>query len=140
MIKGEDYRDIFHSEAHENQEELNRLFVILEKDYSSKKSIDSIFRVTRSLKGIAVGMGFKPIGALALGLEDVFAQIRLGNLVLEVGVFSELQQGLNVLSALIDGLKTGEKVKYLGVKTKLNAIILKLNEEKKADSKIVNSH
>lgn len=140
MITREDYRDIFHSEAYENQEELNRLFVILEKDYSSKKSIDSIFRVTRSLKGIAVGMGFKPIGALALGLEDVFAQIRLGNLVLEVGVFSELQQGLNVLSALIDGLKTGEKVKYLGVKTKLNAIILKLNEEKKADSKIVNSH
>lgn len=140
MITGEDYRDIFHSEAYENQEELNRLFVVLEKDYSSKKSIDSIFRVTRSLKGIAVGMGFKPIGALALGLEDVFAQIRLGNLVLEVGVFSELQQGLNVLSALIDGLKTGEKVKYLGVKTKLNAIILKLNEEKKADSKIVNSH
>lgn len=140
MITREDYRDIFHSEAYENQEELNRLFVVLEKDYSSKKSIDSIFRVTRSLKGIAVGMGFKPIGALALGLEDVFAQIRLGNLVLEVGVFSELQQGLNVLSALIDGLKTGEKVKYLGVKTKLNAIILKLNEEKKADSKIVNSH
>tara|TARA_B100000795_G_C22457199_1_gene307886 strand:+ start:142 stop:564 length:423 start_codon:yes stop_codon:yes gene_type:complete len=140
MATGEDYRKIFHSEADENQEELNRLFAVLEKDYSSKKSIDAIFRVTRSLKAIAVGMGFKPIGALALGLEDVFAQIRLGNLVLEVGVFSELQQGLNVLSALIDGLKTGEKVKYLGVKTKLNVILLKLNEEKKADSKIVNRH
>ena len=42
MITREDYRDIFHSEAYENQEELNRLFVVLEKDYSSKKSIDSI--------------------------------------------------------------------------------------------------
>jgi|TARA_B110000259_G_scaffold113239_2_gene129125 two-component system chemotaxis sensor kinase CheA len=130
MIVGKGYRDIFHAESEGNKEELNRLFAVLEKDHSSKKSIDAIFRITHTLKGNALGMGFKPIGILAHALGDAFAQIRLGNLVLDVGVFSELQQGLVVLSALIDGLKTGEKVKYLGAKTKLNVLLLKLDEEK----------
>jgi len=130
MVVGEGYRAIFHAEAEENQKELNTLFAKLEKDHSSKKSIDAIFKITRTLKGNALGMGFKPIGVIANALEDVFAQIRLGNLVLDVGVFSELQQGLVVLSALIEGLKTGEKVKYLGAKTKLNVLLLKLDEDK----------
>ena len=130
MVVGEGYRAVFHAEAEENQKELNTLFAKLEKDNSSKKSIDAIFKITRTLKGNALGMGFKPIGVIANALEDVFAQIRLGNLVLDVGVFSELQQGLVVLSALIEGLKTGEKVKYLGAKTKLNVLLLKLDEDK----------
>jgi two-component system, chemotaxis family, sensor kinase CheA len=130
MVVGEGYRAVFHAEAEENQKELNTLFAKLEKDNSSKKSIDAIFKITRTLKGNALGMGFKPIGVIAHALEDVFAQIRLGNLVLDVGVFSELQQGLVVLSALIEGLKTGEKVKYLGAKTKLNVLLLKLDEDK----------
>ena len=140
MITGEDYRDVFQAEADGNQEELNRLFAVLEKNHSSKKSIDAIFRTMHTLKGNALGMGFKPIGVLAHALEDAFDQIRLGNLVLDVSIFSELQQGLVVLSALIEGLKTGGKVKYLGAKTKLNVLLLKLDEEKRADGKIINRH
>ena len=130
MVVGEGYRAIFHAEAEENQKELNTLFAKLEKDHSSRKSIDAIFKITRTLKGNALGMGFKPIGVIAHALEDVFAQIRLGNLVIDKNVFRELKQGLVVLSALIDGLKTGEKIKYFGAKAKLN-VLLNLDEEKR---------
>lgn len=128
MGKEDEYREIFHAEAIESQEELNRLFTVLEKDHSSKRSVDAIFRITHTLKGNALGMGFKGIGAMAHTLEDVFGEIRSGNLVLDGDIFGDLYQGLDTLSALIDALKTDKKVKYLGIKAKIGVILRKLRE------------
>lgn len=129
MATEEEYKEIFHAEADENQEELNRLFTVLEKDHSSKKAIDAIFRITHTLKGNALGMGFKPIGAMAHTLEDIFGEIRAGKLTLDGDIFNELYKGLDTLTSLIDALKTGEKVKYLGIKTKLGVILRNAKEE-----------
>lgn len=129
MATEEEYREIFHAEANENQEELNRLFAVLEKDHSSKKAIDAIFRITHTLKGNALGMGFKAIGAMAHALEDIFGEIRSGKLVLDDDIFADLYKGLDTLTSLIDALKSGEKVKYLGIKTKLGVILRKLRED-----------
>lgn len=123
MATEEEYREIFHAEANENQEELNRLFTVLEKDHKSKKSIDAIFRITHTLKGNALGMGFKAIGAMAHTLEDIFGEIRAGKLELDGDIFNELYKGLDTLTELIDALKSGKKVKYLGIKTKLGVIL-----------------
>tara|TARA_B110000211_G_C14074051_1_gene551205 strand:- start:927 stop:2792 length:1866 start_codon:yes stop_codon:yes gene_type:complete len=134
MSKEAEYKEIFHAEAIESQEELNRLFTDLEKDHSSKRSIDAIFRITHTLKGNALGMGFKEIAAMAHVLEDVFGEIREGNLVLNGDIFGDLYKGLDTLSALIDALKSGEKVKYLGVKAKVSVILRQLKEEKAKES------
>lgn len=133
MATEEEYREIFHAEANENQEELNRLFSVLEKDHSSKKSIDAIFRITHTLKGNALGMGFKPIGAMAHALEDIFGEIRSGNLELDDDIFGDLYKGLDTLTSLIDALQSGEKIKYLGIKTKLGVILRNLNENKEKE-------
>ena len=129
MATEEEYREIFHAEADENQEELNRLFTVLEKDHKSKKSIDAIFRITHTLKGNALGMGFKAIGAMAHTLEDIFGEIRAGKLELDGDIFNELYKGLDTLTELIDALKSGKKVKYLGIKTKLGVILRNAKEE-----------
>jgi len=134
MATEEEYREIFHAEANENQEELNRLFAVLEKDHKSKKSIDAIFRITHTLKGNALGMGFKAIGAMAHALEDIFGEIRSGNLELDDEIFGDLYKGLDTLTSLIDALKTGEKIKYLGIKTKLGVILRKIKEEQDSGS------
>lgn len=136
MATEEEYREIFHAEANENQEELNRLFAVLEKDHKSKKSIDAIFRITHTLKGNALGMGFKAIGAMAHALEDIFGEIRSGNLELDDEIFGDLYKGLDTLTSLIDALKTGENIKYLGIKTKLGVILRKIKEEKESGSEI----
>ena len=128
MGKEDEYKEIFHAEAIESQEELNKLFTTLEKDNSSKRSIDAIFRITHTLKGNALGMGFKGIAAMAHVLEDVFGEIRSGNLILDGDIFGDLYQGLDKLSALIDALKTDKKVSYLGVKAKIGVILRKLKE------------
>ncbi len=134
MATEEEYREIFHAEANENQEELNRLFAVLEKDHKSKKSIDAIFRITHTLKGNALGMGFKAIGAMAHALEDIFGEIRSGNLELDDEIFGDLYKGLDTLTSLIDALKTGEKIKYLGIKTKLGVILRKIKEGQESGS------
>lgn len=132
MATEEEYREIFHAEADENQEELNRLFTVLEKDHKSKKSIDAIFRITHTLKGNALGMGFKAIGAMAHTLEDIFGEIRAGKLELDGDIFSELYKGLDTLTELIDALRSGKKVKYLGIKTKLGVILRNAKAEQEA--------
>lgn len=128
MATEEEYKEIFHAEANENQEELNRLFAVLVKDHKNKKSIDAIFRITHTLKGNALGMGFKPIGAMARTLEDIFGEIRAGKLELDGDVFSELYKGLDILTELIDALQSGEKIKYLGIKAKLGVILRNARE------------
>ncbi|MEQ9009292.1 MAG: Hpt domain-containing protein, partial [Ekhidna sp.] len=130
--KEEEYRQLFLTEALENFEELNRLFVELEKDHSSRKAIANIFRIVHTLKGNAMGMGYDKIADLAHTVEDIFGAIKNG----EVPLDSELVDGLfranDKLGGLINAVTTGEKVSYLGIKTKL-AVYLKNAREENAD-------
>jgi len=121
--KEEEYREIFLAEALENFEEINKVLTQLEKDPEATNLINTLFRVTHTLKGNATGMGYDGIAALAHVLEDLFGEVRSGNLKLDADIFTSLYRGVDVLGALINALKTGEKVAYRGVKTKLQVII-----------------
>ncbi|MBV6646283.1 MAG: chemotaxis protein CheA [Cyclobacteriaceae bacterium] len=126
--KEAEYRELFLLEALENFEELNKLFIELEKDPSSKSAINAIFRIVHTLKGNAMGMGLDAIAELTHVMEDIMGAIKNG----EVELVSELSNSLfranDKLGNLIDAVKTGEKVSYVGIKTKL-AIYLKNNRK-----------
>ncbi len=130
--KEEEYRQLFLSEALENFEELNKLFVDLEKDHANKKVIANIFRIIHTLKGNALGMGYEKIADLAHVMEDVFGAIKEGEIKLERELVDSLFRANDKLGGLINSLNTGEKVSYLGIKTKLS-IYLK-NERADAES------
>ncbi|MEP2026570.1 MAG: chemotaxis protein CheA [Reichenbachiella sp.] len=123
--KEEEYKELFHSEALENFEELNRLFTDLENDHTDFNAINSIFRIVHTLKGNAMGMGFDDIAALTHVMEDVMGTVQQGNMTLNKDLFDSLFKANDKLGALIDALKSGERVSYLGIKTKLFVLLEK---------------
>ncbi|NQZ77104.1 MAG: chemotaxis protein CheA [Ekhidna sp.] len=129
--KEEEYRELFLTEALENFEELNRLFVDLEKDHSNKKTVTNIFRIVHTLKGNAMGMGFDKIAELAHTVEDVFGAIKSGEIQLDVELVDSLFRANDKLGGLINAVTSGERVSFLGIKTKL-AIYLKNAREENA--------
>lgn len=126
--KEEQYRQLFLTEALENFEQLNKLFVDLEKDHKNKKVITNIFRIIHTLKGNALGMGYEKIADLAHVMEDVFGAIKEGEVALDSELVDSLFRANDKLGALINALSSDEKVSYLGIKTKL-AIFLKNSRE-----------
>ena len=127
--KEEEYRQLFLTEALENFEELNRLFVDLEKDASSKKAIANIFRIVHTLKGNAMGMGYEKIADLAHVMEDVFGAIKNGEIAADKELIDGLFRANDKLGGLINAITTDERVSYLGIKTKLSVYLKNAREE-----------
>lgn len=121
--KEEEYKEMFLSEALENYEQLNELFTALEKDTEDKYTIDSIFRITHTLKGNAMGMGFEAIAGLSHVMEDIFSEVKEGRLKLNKQIFDGLFKANDKLGDLIDAVKTGKKISYRGIKTKLEVVL-----------------
>ncbi|MDX2189144.1 MAG: chemotaxis protein CheA [Bacteroidota bacterium] len=124
-MKENELIEIFFAEALEGYEELNKLFTILEKDEKNKKAIESVFRITHTLKANAAGMGFEDIAALSHTLEDVFSEIRSGNIAIDVALFNDLFKAIDFLGSMIHAVRNGSEssVKYKGLKTKLEALV-----------------
>lgn len=123
MGKEQEYREIFLAEAQESQEQLNMLFTDLEKDINNKRAIDAIFRITHTLKGNAMGMGFSEIAELGHVMEDVFNEVKIGKLSLDHSLFDSLYKANDILSELIEAIKEPKTVRYKGIKTKLEVIL-----------------
>jgi two-component system chemotaxis sensor kinase CheA len=123
MKKDQEYKEIFLAESLENFEEINRLLTQLEKHPSEKNTLHALFRITHTLKGNASGMGFTAIAELAHVLEDLFGEVRDGNIVMDRQVFEPVFKGVDVLGALINAVRDNADVKYKGIKTKLEVII-----------------
>lgn len=123
MSKESEYKEIFLAEAQESYEELNNLFTDLEKDIANRSAIDAIFRITHTLKGNAMGMGFTQIAELSHVMEDIFNEVKSTRLKLDSIIFAGLFKANDVLGQLIHSLNTGEEVRYKGIKTKLEVIL-----------------
>lgn len=128
MGKEEEYKEIFLAEAIESTEQLNNLFTELEKDISSRSAVDAIFRITHTLKGNAMGMGFTEIAELSHVMEDIFNEVKSGRIKLDPVIFNSLFRANDVLGRMIIGVKSGEEVKYKGIKTKLEVALKKARE------------
>lgn len=127
--KEEEYKEMFLSEALENYEELNNFFTDLEKNTSNKKIIDAIFRITHTLKGNAMGMGFKEIADLGHVMEDIFSEVKERRIVLDDELFTSLFKANDKLGELIDAITSGKEVRYKGIRTKLSVLLSNAKEE-----------
>ncbi len=121
--KEKEYKELFIAEAIDNYESLNNLLTTLEKDKSNQEIINSIFRITHTLKGNATGMGFRPIAEITHVLEDLFEAIKNGEFELELNLFNDLFKAIDVLGACIKALNTDRVVRYKGIKTKLSVYL-----------------
>ena len=121
--KEKQLREMFYAEAFEAHEELNKLFTILEKKPSDKKSLDNIFRIVHTLKGNAMALGFSDIGELTHITEEMLVHVKKSPDKLDKDVFDLLYRSSDKLSELIDALKTENKVSYHGLVAKIEVYI-----------------
>jgi two-component system chemotaxis sensor kinase CheA len=71
-----EYMPMFLAEAREHLQELNIAVVQLEDNPEDRPTVDQIFRIAHSLKGMSATMGFARIAELTHEMEEVFELLR----------------------------------------------------------------
>ncbi len=137
-MKESEYKELFLIEAKDNIEQLDKLFVDLEKDQSNQNAINAIFRITHTLKGNAMGLGIDSIADLSHVMEDVMIAIKSKQVNLNDELFKLLFRANDKLGALVNAMESGAKVSFLGIKTSL-AIFLKNELSKETEEKEENA-
>lgn len=95
------YLDIFIDETKEHLQSLNEHLLILEKEPDNMDTINEIFRAAHSLKGMAGTMGFKRMQKLTHDMENVFQEVRNGNMNVTSKLVDILFRGLDALEGYL---------------------------------------
>lgn len=91
------YLEIFLDETNEHLQNLNTQILSLEQDPENMDTINEIFRAAHSLKGMAGTMGYKRMQNLTHDMENVFSEVRNGNIKVNADMIDVLFQCLDAL-------------------------------------------
>lgn len=100
------YLDLFIDETKEHLQSLNEHILVLEKEPENEDTINEIFRAAHTLKGMAGTMGFTRMQRLTHDLENVFSEIRNGNMKANAKLIDVLFRGLDALEQYLDVIST----------------------------------
>lgn len=101
------YITLFLEESKENLQNLNDNLLILEKDPSNEDTINEIFRVAHTLKGMSATMGFTEMSNLTHKMENVLESFRSGEVEINSNIVSLLFECLDMLSLMVDDISEG---------------------------------
>lgn len=141
------YLEIFIDETKEHLQNLSDQLMILESEPDNEDTVNEIFRAAHSLKGMAGTMGYKRMQKLTHNMENVFQEIRSGNMKVEAELVDVLFKGLDALETYLDNIinsadeGTEDNEAIINV---LNKILAKgtgapIPEEKKGESTAASS-
>ena len=91
------YLEIFLDETSEHLQNLNDQILVLEQEPENMDTINEIFRAAHSLKGMAGTMGYKRMQTLTHDMENVFSEVRNGNIKVDSDMIDILFQCLDAL-------------------------------------------
>jgi two-component system chemotaxis sensor kinase CheA len=101
-----EYLPMFLAESREHLQELNLAVVRIEESPDDATTIDEIFRIAHSLKGMSATMGFERIAALTHAMEDLFEVLRVRRGGLDREAIDVLLECLDALSAAFESIDT----------------------------------
>jgi two-component system chemotaxis sensor kinase CheA len=105
-----EYLPMFLAEGREHLQELNLAVVRIEERPDDQETVDEIFRIAHSLKGMSATMGFAGMAALTHEMEDVFELLRQRKGGLPREAIDVLLECLDALSAAVDSIdESGEE-------------------------------
>jgi two-component system chemotaxis sensor kinase CheA len=105
-----EYLPMFLAEGREHLQELNLAVVRIEETPDDQDTVDEIFRIAHSMKGMSATMGFAGMAALTHEMEDVFELLRQRRGGLPPDAITILLECLDALSAAIEAIdETGEE-------------------------------
>lgn len=96
------YLELFIDETKEHLQSLNEHILELEKDPENDDTINEIFRAAHTLKGMSGTMGYTRMQRLTHDLENVFSEIRNGNMKANEKLVDILFRGLDALESYLD--------------------------------------
>ena len=99
------YLEIFLDESNEHLQTLSDQLIILEKEPDNSDTINEIFRAAHSLKGMAGTMGYKRMQNLTHDMENVFSEVRNGNMEANSNLVHVLFQCLDALETYVDNIR-----------------------------------
>jgi two-component system chemotaxis sensor kinase CheA len=104
----DEYLPMFLAEGREHLQELNLAVVRIEETPDDPETVDEIFRIAHSMKGMSATMGFSGMAALTHEMEDVFELLRQRAGGLERAAIDVLFDSLDALSAAVEAIdRTG---------------------------------
>jgi len=101
-----EYLGMFLAESREHLQNLNLAVIRIEESPEDRDTIDEIFRIAHSLKGMSGTMGFAQMAALTHKMEDVFETLRGRAEALEHSVVDVLLGCLDTLEGALDSIET----------------------------------
>ena len=99
------YLEIFLDETKEHLQNLNNQILELESDAENMNTINEIFRAAHSLKGMAGTMGYKRMQTLTHDMENVFSEVRNGNIKVNADMIDVLCSCLDALEEYTDNIQ-----------------------------------
>ncbi len=96
------YLPMFMAEAREHLQELNLAVVRVEETPDDRETVDEIFRIAHSLKGMSATMGFEGMASLTHHMEDVFELLKQRRGGLDRAAIDVLLECLDALEAAVD--------------------------------------
>src|SRR4051794_19426726 len=103
-----EYMPMFLAEAREHLQELNLAVVRIEETPDDQETVNEIFRIAHSMKGMSATTGFERMAALTHQMEDVFELLRQRSGGLP-------REAINVLLECLDALEAAvEKIDETG--------------------------
>ena len=99
------YLEIFLDETKEHLQNLNTQILDLEADSENMDTINEIFRAAHSLKGMAGTMGYKRMQNLTHDMENVFSEVRNGNIKVQPEMIDVLFQCLDALEEYTNNIQ-----------------------------------
>jgi two-component system, chemotaxis family, sensor kinase CheA len=99
------YLPMFVAECREHLQELNLAVVRIEEQPDDRATVDEIFRIAHSLKGMSATMGFEGMAALTHQMEDVFELLRQRSGGLARETVDVLLECLDALAGAIDAIE-----------------------------------
>lgn len=100
----QEYRELFAAEALETADTLGRHLSELERTPGDETAVAESFRLLHNLKAAAAATGYQAIADLAHALESVFGRLRARELPFGAEVSQTLFEGVDLLSALVQGV------------------------------------
>ncbi|HEY2867958.1 MAG TPA: chemotaxis protein CheA [Gaiellales bacterium] len=100
-----EYLGMFLAESREHLQTLNLAVIRIEEAPDDGATIDEIFRIAHSLKGMSGTMGFARMAALTHTMEDVFETLRGRTGALERRVIDVLLECLDALEGAVEAIE-----------------------------------
>ena len=120
-----EYLPMFLAEGREHLQELNLAVVRIEERPDDQETVDEIFRIAHSLKGMSATMGFAGMAALTHEMEDVFELLRQRRGGLPREAINVLLECLDALSAAVDAIDESgdEQIEPQSLITRLKGLV-----------------